>query len=274
MMHHEQVSPDCLAHYTSRRIQGPVTIDGDLTKACWRSAQKSGRFVDMVSGEPAFFDTRIASLWDDSNLYVAYWLEEPSVRAVQTERDSLVWFDNDVEFFLDGEDCYYELEINALNTVYEVFFIYQNALKRSSRFDTPEFDLYSRNVDVLCGFQDGSRYKKHHRGKRWAFMDWDYPGLETAVRIDGAINEPATVDRGWTVEIALPWEGLRKLLPGKGFPPKEGDCIRAAFFRFEALRYHNKTVQESPGWALNRHGIYDSHIPEVFSYLHFTEQGA
>jgi hypothetical protein len=80
------------------------------------------------------------------------------------------------------------------------------------------------------------------------------------------------VDKGWTVEIALPWAGLQKLLPGKQFPPKEGDSIRAAFFRFEALRYHNKTVSESPGWALNEHGIYDSHIPEVFSYLHFTEQ--
>jgi hypothetical protein len=183
----------------------------------------------------------------------------------------LVWFDNDAELFLDGEDCYYELEINALNTVYEVFFVYQDALKRGSRFDTTEFDLYNRDVDVLCGFQDGSRYKKHHRGKRWAFMDWDYPGLKTAVKIDGAINEPDKVDKGWTLEIALPWEGLRTLLPNKSFPPKEGDCIRAAFFRFEALRYHNKTVSESPGWALNKHGIYDSHIPEAFSYLQFLE---
>jgi hypothetical protein len=272
MIYHKQVPEDRLAHYTSRRVHSPVAINGDLGKPCWQNAQKSGRFVDMVSGEPAFFDTRMASLWDDSKLYVAFWLEEPAIRATQTGRDSLVWVDNDVEIFLDGEDCYYELEINALNTVYEVFFIYQEALKRGSRFDTPEFDLYSHDVDVLCGFQDGSRYKKHHRGKRWAFMDWDYPGLKTAVKIDGVINEPAKVDRGWTVEIALPWAGLQKLLPSRQFPPKEGDSIRAALFRFEALRYHNKTVGESPGWALNEHGIYDSHIPEVFSYLHFTEQ--
>jgi hypothetical protein len=272
MIYHEQVPPERLARYTSRRVHGPIAIDGDLAKPCWQNAQKSGRFVDMVSGEPAFFDTRVASLWDDSNLYLAYWLEEPSVRASQTARDSLVWFDNDVEVFLGGEDCYYELEINALNTVYEVFFVYQDALKRGSRFDTPEFDLYSHDVDVLCGFQDGSRYRKHHRGKRWAFMDWDYPGLKTAVKIDGVLNEPSLVDRGWTVEIALPWEGLRTLLPSGQFPPKEGDSIRAAFFRFEALRYHGKTVSESPGWALNEHGVYDSHIPEVFSYLEFTER--
>ena len=37
---------------------------------------------------------------------------------------------------------------------------------------------------------------------------------------------------------------------------------------------HGKTVQESPGWALNAHGVYDSHIPECFSVLHFSEQVA
>jgi hypothetical protein len=266
------IPEDKIFHYMSNRISGPLTINGDLTKAEWQKAPKSRRFVDMVSGEPAFFDTRMASLWDDKYLYAAYWLEEPAVRASQTKRDSFVWFDNDVELFLDGEDCYYELEINALNTVYEVFFVYQDALKRGSRFDTPEFDLREHDVDVLSGFQDPSRYGKHPRGKRWAFMDWDFPGLKTAVKVDGSINDGQSLDRGWTVEIALPWEGLRKLHPNKSFPPAEGDTLRAAFFRFEALRYHNKTVVESPGWALNEHGVYDSHIPENFSYLHFHKQ--
>jgi hypothetical protein len=101
-------------------------------------------------------------------------------------------------------------------------------------------------------------------------MDWDFPGLKTAVKVDGRINDGESVDRGWTVEIALPWEGLKTLLPSKQFPPKPGDHIRAQFFRFEALRYHGKTVGESPGWALSEHGIYDSHIPEAFAYLEFV----
>jgi hypothetical protein len=263
------ISEDRIAHHTSHRVSEPFPIDGNLDKSVWKAALRSRRFVDMVSGEPAFFDARIASLWDDHNLYIGFWLEEPAIRASLTERDSFIWRDNDVELFIGGEDCYYELEINAFNTVYEVFFIYQDALKKGSRFDVTEFDLYTRNVDVLCGFQDSSRYGKHRRGKRWAFMDFDFPGLRTAVKVDGIVNDSSTIDRGWTVEIALPWEGLGKLLPSQTFPPKEGDFIRAAFFRFEALRYHNKTVPESIGWALNEHGAYDSHIPEVFSYLHF-----
>jgi hypothetical protein len=261
-----------LAHYTCRKIPGPLVIDGNLDKSVWQQAEKTRRFVDMVSGEPAFFDTKMTALWDEENFYAAFRLEEPALRASQTERDSLIWLDNDVEIFIDGEDCYYEFEMNALNTIYEVFFIYQDALKKGSRFDIPEFDLYQHDVDVLCGFQDGSRYKKHRRGKRWAFMDWDWPGLKSAVKLEGRINDPATVDSGWTAEIALPWAGFRKLLPCQTFPPRDGDAIRAAFFRFEALRYHNKTVAESPGWALNEHGLYDSHIPEAFSYIHFSEQ--
>jgi len=30
-------------------------------------------------------------------------------------------------------------------------------------------------------------------------------------------------------------------------------------------------VPESVGWALNEHGVYDSHIPENFAWLHFKE---
>jgi hypothetical protein len=260
-----------VARYTCRKVASPITIDGNLDKDVWKSAQKSARFVDMVNGTPAFFDTRIASLWDDEYLYLAYFIEEPDVRASFTERDSLIWFDNDIELFIDGEDCYYELEINAFNTVYEVFFIYQDALKKGSRFDTGEYDLQTRDVDVLCGFQDASRYRKSARGKRWAFMDWDFPGLKSAVQVQGKINDSGSLDKGWTVEIALPWKGIQKLYGTRTFPPKKGDILRAAFFRFEALRVNGKTVNESQGWALNQHGVYDSHIPEVFSCLEFSD---
>jgi hypothetical protein len=265
---------ELLAHYTCHRIAGPLIIDGDLDKPAWKAAPWSHRFVDLVTGEPGFLDTRVACLWDEQALYVGFRIQEPQVRATLTERDSFIWFDNDVEVFLGGEDCYYEFEVNALNTVYEVFFVYQDALRRGSRFDVPEFDLYSRDVDVLCGFQDGSRVGRHPRGKRWAFMDWDFPGLRSAVRVDGRLNDPSVVDKGWTVELAFPWEGLRTLNPSRPFPPREGDVLRASFSRFEALRYHGRTVAESPGWALNPHGVYDSHIPECFSYLHFTEKAA
>jgi hypothetical protein len=68
--------------------------------------------------------------------------------------------------------------------------------------------------------------------------------------------------------------GMQSLFAHRALPPREGDILRASFSRFEALRYHGKVVAESPAWALNPHGVYDSHIPECFSFLHFTERTA
>ncbi len=262
---------DKLTHYDSLRITDSFTIDGNLEKWPWKDVPKSPPFVDMVSGGAAFLETRIGSVWDETGLYIAFRIQEPDIRATMTERDSRVYLENDVEVFIGGEDCYYEFQVNALGTVYEVFYILQDAYTRGSRFDIPEFDLLNRSVDVLGGFQDGSRYEKHPRGKRWAFMDWDFPGLQWAVKLDGTLNDNKDIDRGWTVELAFPWDGM-KLILGDQWPVKPGSVLRMDFSRFEKLSYNGYTPNVHPGWALNAHGVYDSHIPECFSFLHLSEE--
>jgi hypothetical protein len=267
------VEDDSLAHVTCHRARGPIEVDGDLGKPAWSGVPRSSRFVDMVSGEPALYETRVACQWDERFFYVAYWVEEPQVRATLTERDSFIWNDNDVELFVAGDDCYYELEINAFGTVYECFFVWQDALRRGSRLERA-LDLRSPHVDMLGGFQDASRWGRHPRGRRFAFLDFDLAGLRTAVRVDGRINDPSTTDRGWSVELALPWASLAFLFDGRALPPGEGETLRCDFSRFEALRVHGKPLPENPGWSLNPHGAYDSHIPESFSVVRFTTAAA
>jgi len=268
------VGEESLTHVTCYRATGPIEVDGDLGKPAWRAAARSPRFVDMVSGEPSLYDTRVACQWDDERFYVAYWVEEPQVRASLRERDSFIWNDNDVELFVAGDDCYYELEINAFGTVYEAFFVWQDALVRGSRFERAGFDPLGRNVDLLGGFQDATRWGRHPRGRRYAFLDFDLAGLATAVRVDGTINDPSTIDRGWTVELALPWKSLEPLFDGRLLPPKAGETLRCDFSRFEALRVHGRPLPENPAWSLNPHGVYDSHIPESFSVVHFSDDHA
>ncbi|HUX16310.1 MAG TPA: carbohydrate-binding family 9-like protein, partial [Phycisphaerae bacterium] len=224
-----------LAHYTCFRTRHKIKVDGNLNKAAWRAAPRSHRFVDLVSGIPGFLDTRMAALWDDENLYVAIWVDEPNVQARLKKRDALVWTENDVEIFIGGEDCYYEFQINALGTIYEVFYVSRDVLKKGSRFDLPEFDLYERRVDIIGGFQDATRFGKDPGGPRWAFMDWDFPGLKAAVRVDGTINDPSDVDKGWTAEIAFPWRGMKILSGKRPVPPRDGDVWRMDFSRFELL---------------------------------------
>ncbi len=260
-----------LAHYRCRRASRPFGIDGRLDKEPWLHAEWSPRFVDLVSGAPALLGTRMAALWDEENLYVAFRVEEPDVRAEMTERDSPVYLENDVEVFIGGEDCYYEFQVNARGTIYEVFYIWQRAFERGGRFDTPEFDLLKGRVDVLGGFQDASRHNRHPRGKRWAFLDWDLPGLRAAVQVDGTLNDPSDTDGGWTAEIAFPWRGMASLFLSQPLPPRPGDTLRLDFSRFEKLESGGRPVQPSPGWALNAHGVYDSHIPECFSFVHLVK---
>jgi hypothetical protein len=268
------IGEDRLAHVICYRAAAEIAVDGDLDKPAWRSVPRSSPFVDMVSGAPALYETRVALQWDDERLYVGYWAEEPQVTATLTERDSFIWNDNDLELFVGGDDCYYELEVNSFGTVYECFWVWQDAMKRGGRFDRPPFDVFSPQVDVLGGFQDASRWGKHPRGRRFAFLDFDLAGLQAAVRVEGRINDPSTRDRGWTLELALPWKSLAVLFAGRTLPPREGDTLRCDFSRFEALRVHGKPLPENPGWSLNPHGAYDSHIPESFSVVHFTERTA
>src|SRR5262245_49500780 len=138
--------PGSDADYICYRVSQAPEINGRLDAEVWQRALRSPRFADMVTGQPAIFDTRAAAVWDDQNLYVGFWIEEPFVEAHLTERDSLIFAENDVEVFIDGGDCYYEFEINALNTVYEVFFIWQDAYRGASRSELEELDLFSRIV--------------------------------------------------------------------------------------------------------------------------------
>jgi hypothetical protein len=267
-------SEEYIAHYTCCRAASPISIDGRLDEPAWQQAEWSPRFVDMATGDPALFDTRAAALWDDDYLYIGFWMEEPYVQAQLTERDSLIFSENDVEVFIDGGDCYYEFEINALGTVYEVFFIWQDAYKRGSRFDVPEFDLLTRKALSFGGNEDRDIdsfwWGKHPRGCRWAFLDWDFPGLRMAVHVDGAINDNTAVDRGWGVELAFPWQGMKWLANGRSLPPQEGDVWRMLFGRFELLKPGGVEVQPHPAWSWNRHGVYDTHLPECFTYVHFS----
>jgi hypothetical protein len=276
MTNHYGCSEDDIAHYTCYRTRGRPALDGRLAGSDWRQAPKSPRFVDMVTGEPALLDTRAAALWDDWYLYVGFWIEEPFVEAALNERDSLIFLENDVEVFIDGGDCYYEFEINALGTVYEVFFIWQDAYTRGSRFDVPEFDLLTRKALSFAGNYDRDSahfwWGTHPRGARWAFLDWDFPGLRSAVHVDGAINDRSVVDRGWMVELAFPWDGMRWLAGGRSLPPKDGDVWRMFFGRFEKLELAGTWPQPQPAWCWNKHGVLDTHVPECFTRIHFSSQ--
>lgn len=253
---------------TAYRVQQPPTIDGRLDERAWQEVERSSRFVDLVDGSRAIHDTRVALLWDDEYLYVGYWVQEPFVEASLTERDAPIYEDNDVELFIAGPDAYYEFEVNAFGTIYEVFFVWEDAYEKAG---FSEDDTFDRSPELVESFA-GVGYD-HPRGDRLGFWNWDFPGLEWDVWIDGTVNDNSDHDRGWQVELALPWEGMAPIFrrTDRALPPHPGDVWRMDFSRFNQYEAAPPAT-DSGGWALSYHGAWDSHIPEVFPYVTFSAE--
>jgi hypothetical protein len=258
-----------IPRYHANRIVAPPVIDGNLSEDIWKTAVRSSRFVDLVHGTQTYLDTRVAVLWDDDYLYVGYWIEEPNVRATLTERDAPIYRDNDVELFIAARDGYYEFEINAYATIYEVLFFWEDSFQRYGYGNMPAFDRRRPEARAF----NGVGFKSHPRGKRIGFWNWDYPELRKAVQIDGTLNDDRDTDRGWTVELALPWSGLSVFAraENKSLPPKDGDVWRMDFSRFNTYK-EPPPANDSGGWAWSSHGVWDSHVPECFTYIEFQSQ--
>lgn len=263
------------ADYIARKINEQITIDGNINKPIWKNATWSKRFVDMVTGDSGMYNTQSAMLWNNTYLYFAFNAEEPFLDAKLTERDSIIFLENDLEIFIDGGDCYYELEVNAANTIYEVFFIWKDAYLKGGKFDTAQFDVHQKDAYTFGGDYDrtGASFWKgtNPRGIRWAFTDFDMEGLETAVQLDGTLNDNTDIDKGWSLEIAIPWDSLKILADGRTVPPSNGDVWNMFLGRFQKLVLSGKEVQPHPAMALNSHGIYDTHMPSKWSRIGFID---
>ena len=111
--------------YLCYRAPGALEMTGSLEKAFWKAAPWTEEFVDIEGDlRPApRFRTRVKMLWDDEFLYIGAEMEEPNVWATLTEHDTVIFQDNDFEVFIDPDGDnhdYYELEINALNTTWDL----------------------------------------------------------------------------------------------------------------------------------------------------------
>ena len=112
-------------NYLCFHTETPPNLDGTLSSPAWNLALWTDDFVDIQGdSEPAPpLRTRVKMLWDDECFYIGAQLEEPRIWATLTERDSVIFHDNDFEVFIDPDGDnhnYYEVEVNALNTVWDL----------------------------------------------------------------------------------------------------------------------------------------------------------
>ncbi len=194
-----------------RTAQAPV-IDGRPDEEVWRHAPTTEPFMDIrgAAHPTPLKQTRVRMLWDDKHLYIAAELDEDNITASLTERDSIIYRDNDFEVFLDPDGDgrnYFEIENNALGTVMDLI------------MDRP--------------YRSGGSF----------FLPWDCKGLRLAVAMDGTLNNPADRDRRWYVEMAIPFAALAH----NGKNPRDYAVWRINFSRVQWL--HRDQPEENWVWS-------------------------
>jgi hypothetical protein len=238
-------------HYVCYRTPEWLDIDGLLDEPAWQAAEWSEAFVDIEGYDrPApEWRTRFKLLWDDEFLYVGAELEEPHIWATLTERDAVIYRENDFEVFIDPDGDthnYYELEINALGTVWDLFLA------------------------------------KPYRDRGKPQSEWDIAGLRAAVSVRGTVDDPSDRDEGWTVELAIPWSALATHAPG-GRRPRDGEWWRVNFSR---VQWHLETVDggyrklmdpasgrplRERNWVWSPQGAVNMHMPEMWGIVQFSD---
>jgi hypothetical protein len=241
--------------YIVERTAAPILIDGRLVEDAWMKADWTEVFGDIEGpGKPRpRYRTRAQMLWDNDFLYIGAYLEEPNAWATLTERDSIIFQDNDFEVFIDPDGDshnYYELEINALNTVWDLL--------------------------LIKPYRDGGP----------AVHAWDIRGLKTGVFVNGTLNDPSDRDKAWTVEMAIPFNILKECIPGKPERPEAGAQWRMNFSRVEYQvkaedgKYVKVRDQASgqplpeDNWTWVPQGVINIHYPEMWGYVQFSDRKA
>ena len=223
--------------YVCYRTTDKMKIDGKLTEAAWSKAASTCEFVD-ISGEgfaKPKYKTTAKMLWDDEYLYVGAVLEEPNVIARLCQRDTIIYYDNDFEVFLNptnnGLD-YFEIETNARGVIFDLML------------------------------------DKAYRSNGNFIWQWDCPGLKSASFVKGTLNNPNDVDEGWSVEMAIPWRAVAVSFDN---PLKAGNVWRINFSRVEWLKGGKNVPGNEENWVWSPTGEINMHMPDRWGYLLFSD---
>lgn len=225
-----------------------------VDKEEWAHVPWSEQFVDIEG--PArrpreFPSTRFKMMFDDEHLFIAAEMEEPRIWGTLTQRNSTLYHENDFEVFLDPDGSrhnYYEMEINCLNTVWELL------------LHRPYKDGYSIE------------------------NPYNLASLRTSVFVDGVTNSPADECRQWSVEVSVALEELVQFDRRRQRPAEPGDVWRVNFSRVQyelqvvlnddtqQLQYEKVPDKKEDNIVWAPTGVIDIHRPEKWGVVFFSSQ--
>lgn len=234
--------------YIIPRADQPIKIDGREDDPSWKKAPFTEDFIDIEGQKTPNQRTRLKMLWDEEFLYIYAHLEEKHIWATLKERDTIIFYNNDFEVFISPSNSnhnYGEIEINALNTVWDLL------------LDRP------------------------YNTKGNPIFNWNLPDLKTAVHIEGTLNNPKDTDQYWSVEMAIPMPAIKELKRSPRKEPLPGQQWRINFSRVQwehdliDNRYYRKKQNgkylRENNWVWSPQGVINMHLPEHWGYIEFAE---
>ena len=191
-----------LPEYPIGRAKKPPTIDGRIDAAEWEGA-KEVTLTRSFDGAPTSRKTTMRMKYDDQNIYVAFWAEDPDVWGTLLKKDDPIYNEEVCEVFFDADGdgkTYNELQVSPHNVNFDASFV-------------------ARRSDLE------------------AAMKWE-SGMKTAVFIKGTIDRSDDTDEFWSAEMAIPIANLNAV-PRL---PQPGDRWRFNAYRLEHLT-HGRNIE-------------------------------
>lgn len=182
--------------YRCRSVSPPPSIDGNLDEPAWQQAQ----WIDLSEnsrGDAPLQPGRVAALWDNEFLYLAFDFQDHSILSSITTRDARLWVQDVAEVFIAPSNngrLYYEFQFSPLSNWRDVFVIHRG---------------------VPADFK--------------VLQEWDTEATVKA-RVRGTLENNRDKDDGWSVEVAIQ---LSDLWLADGRPPQPGDRWRMNFYRID-----------------------------------------
>lgn len=214
--------------YEVHRAAAPISIDGVLDEAAWKQAPVIHYVFPWDKQTGAKQNTAARLLWDEKFLYIAWEAEDADIVARHASADDPTYLDDAVEIFINPDPrqtWYYGLEINARAVIYDYFYVFPKMLLKRINFE----------------------------------------GVHIASFIRGTLNVRGDTDKGWIIELGIPWRNFAEL--STGAPPKPGDSWTANLNRWDGVQPDRRLSQWSDSGLLEP----NPHNPARFGRLVFVE---
>jgi hypothetical protein len=179
-------APNEPAYVVLKTAVAPM-IDGDLSEY---AQANSITLSSPTSGNIA----AIKALWDSQALYISFEVTDTQLEATETTRDGNIWNEDAVEWFIDTQN-------NG------------GGSQTNGAYMLP--DDYHGIVNILNAQYDSRGSASGSPSSGWNGT-W-----QSAVKINGTTNNPQDSDRGFSIEIKIPWSEL-------GYPVHPADDTMVA----------------------------------------------